>query len=260
MTGGSITNSTGEVFHVTNTNAVITLSGVSITNNGNGVLLDVSNDGWSGAANQATLNTTGQTLAGDIVVDNQAVNGNSNASSLTFSLGKNSTYTGAINSGVSDKGTVDMTIADTALWVLTGDSTVSSLSGAGAVNYNGYSLTVGTSTYDAENPYSGIDSSSETEGDDDDEEETKELLQNTKKVYRASQLAGKKQTYNLLTDSSASLKVTRYKGNAAKYMKIKKNGKVVVKKGTPAGKYTAVIRVTAADGTRQTQTIKLVVK
>ncbi|MBQ7678994.1 MAG: hypothetical protein IJT34_04000 [Butyrivibrio sp.] len=259
MTGGSITNSTGEVFHVTNTSAVITLSGVTITNNGNGVLLDVSNDGWSGAANQATLTTTNQTLSGDILVSNATVNGNSNASSLTFRLGSGSTYTGAINSSVSERGTVDMTIADTASWILTGDSTVSTLSGSGSINYNGYTLTVGSTSYDATHPYSGMSTSTETVEETPTEASTI-TLQNTKKTFRTEQLAAQKQTYKLLADSNATVSVSRYKGDAGRYIKVKQNGKVIVKKGTPAGKYKAVLRVTSSDGTTLTETIRVVVK
>jgi hypothetical protein len=60
MTGGTLTSKSGHVFHVTNTNAIITLSGVMIVNeDGANVLLSVCDDGWSGAGNVATLNAKG---------------------------------------------------------------------------------------------------------------------------------------------------------------------------------------------------------
>ena len=48
--------------HVTNTHAVITLSGVTLVNEGSDVLLSVYGDGWSGASNTAELVADAQTL------------------------------------------------------------------------------------------------------------------------------------------------------------------------------------------------------
>ncbi|MBQ9451712.1 MAG: hypothetical protein IJU65_00235, partial [Desulfovibrio sp.] len=48
MTGGTLINKSGHVFHVTNTNAVINLDGVTIEDSGAGVVLSVCDDGWSG--------------------------------------------------------------------------------------------------------------------------------------------------------------------------------------------------------------------
>ncbi|MBQ3433619.1 MAG: hypothetical protein IJG24_01080, partial [Selenomonadaceae bacterium] len=56
MTGGVLNNTSGHLFHVTNTAAVISLNGVTINDSGDGVLLSVCDDGWSGASNIATLN------------------------------------------------------------------------------------------------------------------------------------------------------------------------------------------------------------
>ena len=69
MTGGSLTSKSGHVFHVTNTHAVISLTGVTLTNEDDAdVLLSVCDDGWSGAANIAELNASGQLLSGAILV------------------------------------------------------------------------------------------------------------------------------------------------------------------------------------------------
>ena len=61
MTGGSLTSKNGHVFHVTNTNAVITLEGVEIVNeDADNILLSICADGWSGGSNIATLKAIAQ--------------------------------------------------------------------------------------------------------------------------------------------------------------------------------------------------------
>ena len=148
MTGGSLTSNQGDTFHVTNTNAVITLSGVTITNSSDGVLLSVCDDGWSGASNIATLNANSQTLEGDILVGSD--------STLTMTLSSGSTYTGKTSGSITDDkgtsrstsiGTVNMTIDSGCTWKLTGDSYVTSLTNNGTIDYNGYTLTVGSTSY-----------------------------------------------------------------------------------------------------------------
>ncbi|MBQ3416698.1 MAG: dockerin type I repeat-containing protein [Ruminococcus sp.] len=145
MTGGTLTSNSGHVFHVTNTNAVITLSGVTIVNNdADGVLLSVCNDGWSGASNIATLNTEGQTLEGTILVGSD--------STLTLNLSDGSVYTGTISGNITNAkgstvstsvGTVNVTLDSTSKWYLTGDTYITSFSGNAAnVINNGYTLYV----------------------------------------------------------------------------------------------------------------------
>ena len=68
MAGGSLTSLSGHMFHVTNTHAVITLSGVELANEGSDVLLSVCDDGWNGAGNIAELIADGQKLSGTILV------------------------------------------------------------------------------------------------------------------------------------------------------------------------------------------------
>ncbi len=145
MTGGSLTSKSGHVFHVTNTSAVITLSGVTITNeDSNNILLSVCDDGWSGGSNIATLNALKQTLSGAILVGSN--------STLTLKLSDSSTFTGYINgkitnaSGTSvstEVGTVNVTLEGGSTWTLTGDSYVTSFTGdASNVISNGYTLYV----------------------------------------------------------------------------------------------------------------------
>ncbi|MBO4733942.1 MAG: hypothetical protein J5662_05625 [Clostridia bacterium] len=145
MTGGTLTSKSGHVFHVTNTNAVINLSGVKITNeDSDNVLLSVCDDGWSGGSNIATLNVSKQTLKGAILVGSN--------STLTLKLSDSSTFTGYINGKIanasgksvsSEVGTVSVTLEGGSTWTLTGDSYVTSFTGdASNVISNGYTLYV----------------------------------------------------------------------------------------------------------------------
>ena len=104
MTNGSLTSKNGHVFHVTNTNAVITLKNVSITNeDDDNILLSVCADGWSGG-------------------------GNVNASGATVS---------------AETGSVSVTLDNTSTWTLTGDSYITEFSGdAGNIISHGYTLYV----------------------------------------------------------------------------------------------------------------------
>ncbi|MBQ6235059.1 MAG: hypothetical protein IJK54_04015 [Clostridia bacterium] len=145
MTGGRLISLSGHVFHVTNTNAVITLSGVSIMNEDpNNVLLSVCADGWSGAKNIATLLAKSQTLSGMILVGSD--------SELTLSLTDGSSFTGAISGAItnakgetvsSDVGTVHVTLDATSTWTLTADTYITSFDGdASQIVTNGFSLYV----------------------------------------------------------------------------------------------------------------------
>ena len=145
MTGGSLTSKNGHVFHVTNTNAVITLEGVEIVNeDADNILLSVCADGWSGGSNIATLKTIAQKLVGAIKVGND--------SSLTLELTDGSTFEGSIDGSITnakgetisaDVGTVTVTLDSTSTWTLTGDSYVTEFNGDAAnVISNGYTLYV----------------------------------------------------------------------------------------------------------------------
>ena len=125
--------------------AVITLSGVTITNEDSGnVLLSVCDDGWSGGSNIATLNASGQTLEGAVLVGSN--------STLTMNLSDSSAFTGYISGNITnasgtsvstDVGTVSVTLDGTSTWTLTADSYVTSFSGdASNVISNGYTLYV----------------------------------------------------------------------------------------------------------------------
>ena len=145
MTDGSLTSKNGHVFHVTNTNAIITLSNVSIKNeDSDNVLLSVCDDGWSGASNTATLNAKKQTLVGGILVGSN--------SQLTLNISDSSTFKGYVDGNITnasgstvstDIGTVSVTLDSTSTWTLTADSYVTEFNGnASSVIANGYTLYV----------------------------------------------------------------------------------------------------------------------
>ena len=145
MTGGSLTSKSGHVFHVTNTHAIITLTGVEITNeDAENVLLSVCDDGWNGAGNQAEVNAISQVLEGSILVGDNA--------SLSLSLSEGSSFTGSISGEITNSrgetvstqvGEVSVTLDGDSTWTLTGDSYVTSFTGdAAQVISGGYTLYV----------------------------------------------------------------------------------------------------------------------
>lgn len=145
MTGGSLTSKSGHVFHVTNTNAVITLEGVEIVNeDAENILLSVCADGWSGGSNTATLKAKQQELTGAIKVGSD--------SELTLELTNGSSFVGSIDGNITnasgktvstETGKVSVTLDSTSTWTLTGDSYVTEFNGnASNVISNGYKLYV----------------------------------------------------------------------------------------------------------------------
>ncbi|MBQ1585442.1 MAG: hypothetical protein II078_10295, partial [Muribaculaceae bacterium] len=95
MNGGSLTNRQGHLFHVTNTNATITLNGVKLVNDDPAkVLLSVCADGWQGATNKATLNVSRQQLEGTILVGGD--------SELTLTLADGSAFNGCIGGNITN--------------------------------------------------------------------------------------------------------------------------------------------------------------
>ena len=145
MTGGSLTSRSGHMFHVTNTSAVITLSGVTLVNeDSEGILLSVCSDGWSGGSNAAVLNASAQELSGAILVGSD--------SELTLNLTDGSGFSGSIGGTIvnaagetvsTGTGTVAVSLDGTSTWTLTADSYVTSFDGdAAGVVSNGYTLYV----------------------------------------------------------------------------------------------------------------------
>ena len=145
MTCGSLTSKNGHVFHVTNTNAVITLTDVDIVNeDSDNILLSVCDDGWSGGSNTATLNASSQELSGAILVGSN--------SELTLNLTDGSSFEGYVDGYITnasgttvstEAGTVTVTLDDSSTWTLTADSYITEFNGnASNVITNGYTLYV----------------------------------------------------------------------------------------------------------------------
>ena len=152
MTGGSLTGRNGDLFYVTNTHCVLTLSGVTLRNeDADAYLLRVvgnsASRGWGTAgANGAQVEFTAdaQTLEGDIVVDT--------ISTLSLTLKNGSSFTGTVNiienaeggTAVSDNAVV--TIESGCTWTLTGDCVITSLVNNGTIDFNGYTITLADGT------------------------------------------------------------------------------------------------------------------
>lgn len=152
MTGGSLTSNNGDVFYVTNTHCILSLTNVKIVNkDADSYLLRVvgnsASHGWGTAgANGAQVEFTAsnQELTGDILVDS--------ISTLDLTLTDGSTFEGTITivdnaeggTAVDDNAVV--TIEKGCTWTLTGDCTISSLTNNGTINYNGYTITLADGT------------------------------------------------------------------------------------------------------------------
>jgi hypothetical protein len=145
MKGGSLTSLSGHMFHVTNTHAVITLSGVTLRNEGSDVLLSVCDDGWSGASNTAELVADAQALSGTILVGDN--------STLTLTLKNGASFEGAFSGEITNAkgssvsaqtGTVNVSLDSTSTWSLTADTCITTFEGSMEnVVTNGHTLTVG---------------------------------------------------------------------------------------------------------------------
>jgi hypothetical protein len=144
MTGGSLKSLSGHIFHVTNTHAVITLSGVTLVNEGSDVLLSVCDDGWNGASNTVELVADAQTLSGTILVGDN--------STLTLTLANGSTFEGTFSGEItnakgsevsSEIGAVNVVLDSASTWTLTADTHITSFEGdVSNVIGNGYTLYV----------------------------------------------------------------------------------------------------------------------
>ncbi len=152
MNGGSLTSNNGDMFYITNTACKISLSGVEIKNNDNDAYLmricgNSASRGWGTAGSngaQVEFTADSQTLSGNILVDN--------ISTLNMTLKGNSVFTGTVNitennekgTAVSDNAVI--TLESGSVWNLTGNCTVTSISGSGTINFNGYTVTLADGT------------------------------------------------------------------------------------------------------------------
>ena len=152
MTGGSLTGKSGDLFYITNTHSIITLSGVTLSNEDTSANLmtiagNSASHGWGTAGSngaQVELTADAQTLSGAITVDS--------ISTLDFTLKNGSSFTGTINivdnadggTAVDDNAVV--TIEEGSTWTLTGNCTLTSLTNNGTINFNGYTITLADGT------------------------------------------------------------------------------------------------------------------
>lgn len=152
MTGGSLTAKNGDMFYITNTHCILTLSGVTLRNEDtDGALLRVvgnsASHGWGSAGSngaQAEFTANAQTLEGDIIVDS--------ISTLELTLTGGSSLTGTVNivenaqGGAAVGSNAAVTIDSGCTWTLTGDCVISSLVNSGTINFNGYTITLADGT------------------------------------------------------------------------------------------------------------------
>jgi hypothetical protein len=145
MTGGALTNiSTGPMFFVCNTSAVIELTGATLTNSSsdttlllastaaaaanNSTVSSYVNSSWGTKGGTVTFTATNQTLTGNIRLQDSS-------SSITLSL-VNSSLSGAVNP-TTNTGTATVTINANSTWNVTGDSYLSGLTNNGTISGSG---------------------------------------------------------------------------------------------------------------------------
>ena len=178
MTDGTLSSGNGGLLYTTNTECTITLDGVDITYTPDSefFLRCTGNDnarGWgtAGANGSDCLFTAiNQDMDGDVVWDS--------ISNLDFYMTDNSTLTGAfVNdetyAGEGGDGYCNVTIDMGSTWIVTGDSTLSSLSSEGTiVDEEGNTVTIqgsdGTVYEDGESQYTITVDSYETTADTSD--------------------------------------------------------------------------------------------
>lgn len=138
MTGGSLTSKNGGLFYTTNTESTFYLSDVDITySDSNDFFLKCTGNsnarGWgqSGANGADCIFTAdNQDMTGDVIWDS--------ISDLDFDMVNGSTLIGAFvqdesNAGNGGNGYANLTIDRTSAWIVTGDSTLSSLTNHGLI-------------------------------------------------------------------------------------------------------------------------------
>lgn len=147
MTGGSLTSQNGDMFYVTNTHSVLTLTGVSIENqDDNAYFMNICGNsasrGWGTAGKngaQVEFTADAQSFSGNIVVDT--------ISTLNMTLKNKSEFTGTVNlvdnaaGGTVESDLAVIEIEEGCTWNLTGDCTVTRLVNKGTINDNGYTIT-----------------------------------------------------------------------------------------------------------------------
>ena len=243
MTGGSITNTKGNIFHVTNTTTTITLSDVDITNNdSSGYFLRATADSWGSSGSNGgsvTINASSQDIDGTMLVDS--------VSTLTLNLSNNSNFNGAINTSVQT-GTVKVVVGSGSTWTLTANSYISSLTNNGTVEQGSYTLYVNGTAYDGTSTEAGdnSDSSTTTTSGDAPAITTTSLKDAT---------IGK--SYSMSVKATGNKPITWTASNLPDGLSISTSGKI---SGTPttAGSYSVKLTASSSTGTASvTLTLKV---
>ena len=136
-----ITTHNGDTFYITNTTAIISLTGNTFVNNDSeGCFLRAQKDSWGNSGSnggQVTLIMNKQTAEGNIVIDS--------VSTLDLTSNEGSHYEGAINTANEAK-EITLKLDATSKITLTGDCYVTSLQNAvtdhSNIELNGYTLYV----------------------------------------------------------------------------------------------------------------------
>jgi hypothetical protein len=128
MTGGSLRATSGPLFFVTNTSALIELSGAKLAEP-SGVLLDVAASRWGPTAangGSVVLDAVRQSLSGSVEADR--------LSSVTLDLKTSSSLTGAVNTANTAK-SVTVVLDKSSTWTVTAGSHLTALEDAGAISH-----------------------------------------------------------------------------------------------------------------------------
>lgn len=152
ITGGSLLGKNGDMFYVTNTHCILTLSNVQIENQDTSAYFlrvtgNSASRGWGTAGSngaQVDFTADNQTIDGTIVVDT--------ISSLKMTLKNGSIFTGAVNiinnaeGGSVETEHAEITVEVGCTWNLTGDCTITTLTNHGTIVFNGYTITLADGT------------------------------------------------------------------------------------------------------------------
>lgn len=137
MSGGMLTAEEGPLFYTTNTKAVINLKGATLVNP-SGILLKASAGDWgtSGSNGAAvTFTADAEALDGNIVCDG--------ISTVSLTLRNSTTLEGSINAEDTAK-SVALTLDETSVWEVAGNSYLTSLTDAGMtlanIHSNGHTV------------------------------------------------------------------------------------------------------------------------
>ena len=137
-TNCKLISQSGAMFYCTNTSSIINLTGTELVLSSDGGLLIVSEGRWGKDGKnggKCTFNAKDQTLEGNITVDK--------ISTLELNLSAST-----LNGAILNEGKVDLTMDAGSKWILTANSSVSSLSGdTSGIELNGYKLLVGGQEY-----------------------------------------------------------------------------------------------------------------